>query len=73
MKMPDDKISVAFWDSGNVTILDAHGCEIVSWNSDEWIEDPDVVLSIVNAVAIGYEKGAAALLKVIGKAHATCN
>lgn len=31
--------------------------EVVYWHQDEWIEDPSVVLSIVNAVNILHEEG----------------
>ena len=35
-----------------VYLSDAAG-QIMSWTGDEWIEDPRVVASIVNAVAVG--------------------
>lgn len=35
-----------------VYIADADGTELVCWIKDEWIEDPNVVISIVNAVKI---------------------
>lgn len=35
-----------------IRIYDAGDREIVGWIKDEWIEDPDVVFSIVNAVLL---------------------
>ena len=35
-----------------IYLRDALGEEIVSWTGQEWIEDPSVVASIVNAICI---------------------
>ena len=45
------KIRIQYTDT-EIRILDSHG-EIVSWTEEEWIEDPQVVFSIVNAVRLG--------------------
>lgn len=39
--------------------------ELVMWVQDEWIEDPSLVWSIVNAVRIGYEAGPEELRRIL--------
>jgi hypothetical protein len=41
-----------------VRIEDDESREVVGWVQQEWIDDPDVVGSIVNAIAIALTKGA---------------
>jgi hypothetical protein len=43
-----------------VYIVDDEG-EIVSWNCDEWNDDPEAVTATVNAVALAVSKGANAV------------
>ena len=41
------------------------GQEIVYWDIEEWVFDPDVVFSIVNAVELGLTRGADALAEML--------
>lgn len=50
-----------------VVLYDEAGTEIVRWLSDEWVEDPDVVYSIVNAVRVFYKDGPSAVRRIIGR------
>lgn len=47
----------------HITLFDGDQ-ELVHWTQDEWEEDPSLVLSIVNATRILYEKGPEALLEL---------
>lgn len=49
-----------------VTIY-GYNSEIISWDQQEWIEDPSVVIAIVNCIAMGAEKGAFEVAKMVGK------
>lgn len=40
-----------------ITLFDDEGEELVAWSSNEWHEDPTVVLSIANAIRMLYEEG----------------
>ena len=53
-----------------IYIRDDEG-EIVSWVMQEWIDDPKVVLSIVNAVRIALQDGPEALRATIGMEYIT--
>jgi hypothetical protein len=44
----------------SITLLDGTE-EIVTWISDEWREDPSLVVVIAEAIAIGYRDGVGAL------------
>lgn len=46
---------------GMIRILDPDGNEVVAWADEEWIEDPQVVYAIVNAVKLFYDEGADAV------------
>lgn len=46
--------------SDAVYIVDDEG-EVVSWNSDEWEEDPEAVTATVNAVILATKQGANAV------------
>jgi len=59
------KDRVAF-EGDAIALYDEEGIEIVRWVKDEWVEDPDVVLSIVNAVRLFYQDGPRAVKRVIG-------
>lgn len=50
----------------SIQLLDRHG-EIVSWHQDEWIEDPSVVFSIVNAILKGIFESPAAVRALINQ------
>lgn len=49
----------------SVSLQDAAG-EIVSWSASEWIESPDVVAYIVDAIMIGIVDGPDALRDYLG-------
>jgi hypothetical protein len=49
----------------DVQIRDDEGTEVVKWIEQEWIEDPAVVGSIVNAVSIALTKGAKEVKRMI--------
>ena len=51
--------------SGDAVYLRDNKGEITSWVQDEWKQDPTVVLSIVNAIVIGFTKGPAELRQMI--------
>ncbi len=55
-----------FGDEYAVYIGDGEG-EIVMWTADEWIEEPKVVASVVNAIMMGTVQGPAALRASIGR------
>jgi hypothetical protein len=40
--------------------------ELVMWTSDEWREDPSLVVVIANAIQVGYTEGADAIRARIG-------
>ena len=40
---------VKFYDD-DITIYDGDGTEVVHWVMGEWIEDPEIVFSIANAI-----------------------
>lgn len=48
-----------------ITIYDHEGTELVHWVEDEWIEDPEVVISIANAIHLFYTKGEAYLIDLL--------
>lgn len=43
-----------------IIIADEKG-EIVYWDRQEWLEDPDVIVPITNAIHIAHTEGAEAL------------
>lgn len=45
---------------GSVHLMDGDE-ELVMWDSAEWVEDPSLMFVIVNAVVIGFTKGADAV------------
>lgn len=45
-------------DEDSIYITDDHGEEVVMWTEQEWVDEPNVVLSIANAIKIYYEEGA---------------
>ena len=50
----------------DVTIIDEHG-EVVCWNSDEWHEDPNVRVSVLNAVAMALDARFEEMRELIGR------
>lgn len=52
---------------GAIRIYDADGKEIVGWVQSEWVEDPEVVYSIANAVRITCSSGADELKRILEK------
>lgn len=62
----NEPVPGVFVETGSaVYIVDDVG-EVVSWNADEWAEDPESVTGMVNAVALAAVKGAAAVRQNIG-------
>lgn len=57
----------ALFDQSGIYLHDRNG-EIVMWSPEEWREDPDVVISIANAIRIGYEQGPKALRALLSSA-----
>jgi hypothetical protein len=51
--------------AGGVYLSDEFG-EIAAWVADEWRDDDTVVLAMLNALKIGYERGPAVLRATIG-------
>jgi len=45
----------------SVTIKDKKGYDVVHWDEDEWAEDPKLVVQILTAVKLFYDKGAEAV------------
>ena len=62
--MPDRKLFEVLAEGDSVTITDIHG-EIVTWVASEWAEEAGVVISIVNAIKMLYEKGPKSLRRTI--------
>jgi hypothetical protein len=58
-----DKVYVEFYRDG--VYIYGHKQELVSWVSDEWIEDPAVVHIVVNAILFGIKYGASALARTV--------
>ena len=58
--LPDVRI-----EGDRISLYDEDGKEVVGWVSDEWVEDPDVVYAIVNAVRIAYERGVSYVAELI--------
>ena len=52
-----------------IGIHDEDENEIVYWTKDEWIDDPEIVFSIVNAVKLAYTEPNVLIekLKCVGK------
>jgi hypothetical protein len=50
-----------------ITITFMSGAEIVHWIEDEWVEDPQVVFSIVEAVRLAGTEGAHAVERKVRK------
>lgn len=48
-----------------ISILDENHEEIVYWNICEWEENPNVVISIANAIRIYYQNGVKRLKEVL--------
>lgn len=44
-------------DDTQISLMDGTD-ELVMWTSDEWREDPSLVVVIANAIGIGYTEGA---------------
>ncbi|MFD8727819.1 hypothetical protein [Streptomyces sp. NPDC059611] len=51
-------------DADSIYLSDDVG-EIVMWTQSEWVGDPSLVLTIANAIAIGYQYGATAVRNCI--------
>ncbi|MEU1159193.1 hypothetical protein ABZ369_40320 [Streptomyces sp. NPDC005918] len=51
-------------DADSIYLSDDEG-EIVMWTQSEWVDDPELVLNIANAISIGYQYGAAAVRSCI--------
>ena len=62
--MPTDPIKVDILHN-EIVIRDQQDRVIVVWGSEDWEDDPAVVQTIVTALQIGYEQGAAALQKQV--------
>lgn len=54
-------------DSDSVSLRDGED-ELVMWDQQEWVEDPALVLNIVNAVQIGYTEGADGVRRILSQA-----
>lgn len=50
-------------DNDKIAIYTDYGAEIVMWDVAEWLEDPDVVVSIANAIHFAYDQGTVALIE----------
>jgi hypothetical protein len=62
---PDNGYVAIFEDE--VYICDQDGIRVASWIKQEWIDDPSVLNSIVNAIAISLLSGTKKLKEMISK------
>lgn len=46
--------------------------ELLYWDRDEWVQDPDVVFAIANAILLAKEEGAEAVASRIGRTLEEC-
>lgn len=51
--------------SDTIRIYDNDNNEVVGWVEEEWLEDPNLVLVIANAISIFYAYGANMLKTII--------
>jgi hypothetical protein len=56
--MSDCKIDIR---ADHITIADAKGDEIVYWDRQEWLDDPDLTIPISNAILLACMEGAEAV------------